>query len=229
MRDIHPRVTMRRLQQRMSRWLQDRLGGWRNLTPVSFAHYWYVRSPLLATSYAMFMYAFVLISAAYAFAIRPALTAGAFWVFIALLAVSFLDMFLIAWNPKAMAGIDEYLRDRRRYPRAAVMVLVPWIIGVLFGCSAYLGWRTYGDDFMIARPDVGLLDWAAYVCDNFIRIAFLDFAETYRLRVSDIEHANGLWPCTFVFLFRSLLSLSLISYWLAISRRLLQRDLTFSP
>lgn len=220
---------MRRFQERIGTWLQSRPGGWRNLTPVSFAHYWYVRSPLLATGYALFMCAVVPISAAYAFGMRPALTAGAFWMFIILLALCFLDMFAIAWNPKAMAGIDEYLRDRRRYPRAAALVLVPWITGVLFGCSAYLGWRAYGDDFMIARPDAGLLDWAAYVCDNFIRVALLDFAETYRLRASDIEHASGVWPSTFVFAFRSLLSLSLISYWLAIGRRLLRRDWIFAP
>jgi FtsH-binding integral membrane protein len=219
---------MRGLRVRISNWIADRPGAWRNLSPLPFANFWYVRYPTAATVYALLMIALVIISAAYGLAIRPVLLPYGFWIFVLLLFASCVHLLSVAWRPKSIADVDEYLRDRRRYPRLAVLFFAPWIVALLFGCTSYLGWCAYGDKFMLARNDSDLWDWAAYVADNFIRVALLDLAETYHFRASDIEHANAMWPATFVFMFRSLLSLSLVSYGMAVMKRLRQKDWSFA-
>lgn len=87
---------------------------------------------------------------------------------------------------------------------------LPFLLYITFSATAYMGWCAYGKDFMVVQES-GPLTWLAYGLDNIVRSVFLDIAETYRLDLSHIEHANSFWPSTFIFVFRTSLSVSLLS------------------
>lgn len=54
--------------------------------------------------------------------------------------------------------------------------------------------------------DIYEFQWSIYAIDNMIRASFLDFFETYNLHISNVGSTNN-WILTFVFLFKSTLSI----------------------
>jgi hypothetical protein len=52
-------------------------------------------------------------------------------------------------------------------------------------------------------------EWMIYAIDNFIRSVMFDFLETYHVKISQIDSNNN-WILTFVFIFKSTLSIFFI-------------------
>jgi hypothetical protein len=220
--------TMQRLRRELAEYWARRPNHWRSLRPWSFVSFWYVRYPTLATVYALLMTAMVTISLAYAAAIRPSLLHYAFWVYLALLGYSCFLILDLAVRPAALVSVEKVVHNRRRYPRLWILLQLPWLAGSLFGCASFLGWRIYGAEFMVGAEGSDLWDWVGYTIDSYVRAGLFDLAETYGLRISPIQHAAAFWPSTFVFLFRTALSIGLISSSLVLLQRFKTRDWYFS-
>lgn len=123
-----------------------------------------------------------------------------------------------AFNPKQLEkDIDADLKkgEAGDFHLVGLPSLVIW----LFLIASFSGWKAYGSAFLIV-PSGSPLDWLAYMVDNLVRTVFLDFAEIYRLKLSPIEHAAAFWPATFVFVFRTALSVGLINLVLTAFARL---------
>ncbi|GAB3536297.1 MULTISPECIES: hypothetical protein [Photobacterium] len=90
------------------------------------------------------------------------------------------------------------------------VLTMPFLLFFSFSAASYLGWQAYGSDFMLLGSN-NPLAWLAYGADNFIRAACFDFAEIYHFDLSQIEHNEEYWPSTFVFVFRTAMSISVVT------------------
>lgn len=96
------------------------------------------------------------------------------------------------------------------------IVSIPLLLFFSFSLTSYYGWLSYGEKFLIVESS-GPITWLAYGLDNFIRATLFDFAEIYGIDLSKIEHNTSILPSTFVFVFRTAMSLSFITIiWFSI-------------
>lgn len=135
------------------------------------------------------------------------------WIFYG--AISALGLFcylILSWslNPKELE--DEVSKDLEKGELGEFyLVGLPCLLFSAFTVTSYFGWKLHGDAFISVQEGTHPIQFVFYGFDNIIRALCLDVCEVYRLKISNIEHANGFLPSTFVFVFRSTLSIALIS------------------
>ena len=69
----------------------------------------------------------------------------------------------------------------------------------------------------------GFLPWVQYLADNLFRAVMFDFAETFYIDISKIEHANVFLLCLLVFSFRTIAGIGLLSLVLRAAKKVVHR------
>lgn len=90
------------------------------------------------------------------------------------------------------------------------LVGIPVLFCYAFAVSALFMSRIWGEMLFTGSRE-SALNWILYLIDNLIRAGLMDFAETYRLQVSPIDHTRNFFVCSFVFSFRTTISIGLFS------------------
>jgi len=93
-----------------------------------------------------------------------------------------------------------------------------YLVGIPFGLFATFVIVSHsinavwpGTCFSVTPNATRSFAWVLYGIDNVIRAVLLDFAEIYFVDISGIDHKKGFWVCSFVFSFRTVLSIGLVS------------------
>lgn len=109
----------------------------------------------------------------------------------------------------------EYHNGQRRFSSHHAALQPAMLLG-LFVATSMLGRAHFGESFLVVPEQLDVWwDLPLYGLDNFIRAVLWDFAEIYRLDLSEIEHGDGFWATTFVFVVRTSLAISFLSYVIA--------------
>jgi len=155
--------------------------------------------------------------------------AGAMWILVAsaiLFALFVVAILMLALKPRKLERhLDEDLR--RGESGEFYLVGAPLSLFCSFVLTSFCLWRIHGESFYTGA-DGSLLTWFVYLLDNLVWAAALDFAESYHLDVSGVDHTKHVVVCTLVFAFRATVSVALISIlfrtWTMLRTRRLARS-----
>ena len=98
-------------------------------------------------------------------------------------------------------------------------VFMPTLLCSAFILCSYTTWQIWQSKVYVNGTD-SMLDWGIYLIDNLIRGCCLDFAETFYIDISKIQHTRNILISTFVFSFRSVVSLSLLRVVIEAGKRM---------
>jgi len=105
-----------------------------------------------------------------------------------------------------------------------------YLVGIPFGLFATFVSVSHsinalwpGTCFSLAPNATALIAWILWGVDNVIRAALLDFGEIYFIDISGIDHKKGFLVCSFVFSFRTVLSIGLVSLFIRSWRGILRQ------
>lgn len=101
-------------------------------------------------------------------------------------------------------------------------VTVPFSFCGFFALASFSIFMIWGTD---AYPEgqEGFAAWVQYLADNVFRGTMFDFAETFYVDISIIEHANVFWLCLLVFSFRTISGIGLLSLVLRATKKAMSR------
>lgn len=137
---------------------------------------------------------------------------GARWMLAAgvlLFALFVVAILVLALKPRKLERhLDEDVR--RGESGEFYLVGVPMALCCSFLLSTFCLWRLFGDQ-LFTGANASPLTWFVYLVDNIIRAAALDFAESFHLNISPVEHTSNLLVCMLIFAFRATVSVALIS------------------
>ena len=103
-------------------------------------------------------------------------------------------------------------------------VTIPFSFCGFFALASFSIFMIWGN---AAYPNgkEGFLPWVQYLADNLFRATMFDFAETFYLDISKIEHSNIFWLCLFVFSFRTIAGIGLLSLVVRVANKVMLRML----
>jgi len=101
-------------------------------------------------------------------------------------------------------------------------ITIPFSFCGFFALASFSIFMIWGTD---AYPEgqEGLGPWVYYLADNLFRATMFDFAETFYLDISPIEHSKIFLLCFFVFSFRTIAGIGLLSLVIRATRIVLER------
>ena len=101
-------------------------------------------------------------------------------------------------------------------------VTIPFSFCGFFALASFSIFMIWGVD-AYPNGEEGFLTWVQYLADNLFRAIMFDFAETFYIDISKIEHANVFLLCLLVFSFRTIAGIGLLSLVLRAARQVVQR------
>ena len=104
------------------------------------------------------------------------------------------------------------------YPLFAITI--PFSFCGFFALASFSIFMIWGAD-AYPQGQEGLGPWVYYLADNLFRATMFDFAETFYLDISSIEHAKVFLLCFFVFSFRTIAGIGLLSLVIRTTRMVL--------
>ena len=101
-------------------------------------------------------------------------------------------------------------------------ITIPFSFCGFFALASFSIFMIWGTDAYPAGQE-GLGPWVYYLADNLFRATMFDFAETFYLDISSIEHTKVFLLCFFVFSFRTIAGIGLLSLVIRTTRMVLGR------
>lgn len=101
-------------------------------------------------------------------------------------------------------------------------ITIPFSFCGFFALASFSIFMIWGAD-AYPQGQEGLGPWVYYLADNLFRATMFDFAETFYLDISSIEHAKVFLLCFFVFSFRTIAGIGLLSLVIRTTRMVLGR------
>lgn len=97
------------------------------------------------------------------------------------------------------------------------VLVMPLLLCTVFIVTSFCIGRIWGELCFTWHPVAnlsGIIHWALFLLDNIIRAVLFDFAETFHYKVGLISHTDNFYICSLIFLFRTTLSIAVISNFL---------------
>ena len=131
---------------------------------------------------------------------------------------------LLKWSlmPQELEKEIEVSIDQGEDAFNTYAVTIPFSFCGFFALASFSIFMIWGADaYPLGRE--GFMPWVQYLADNLFRATLFDFAETFYLDISPIEHANVFLLCLFVFSFRTIAGVGLLSLVIHTARKVLDR------
>ena len=144
-------------------------------------------------------------------------------------AFSFVVYLLLMWDllrwsiwPKELDDEIEESLDKGEDVFNAYAITYPFAFCGFFALCSFCVFKIYGEA-AYANGLEGFQHWVMYLVDRVFRATFFDFAETFYIDLSKIEHQPEFLLCLFVFSFRTTAGISLLSLMIKTSRKVGER------
>ena len=131
---------------------------------------------------------------------------------------------LLKWslNPKELDQTIERAIEEGEDVFNVYAVTIPFSFCGFFALASFSIFMIWGPDaYPLGQEE--FLHWVQYLADNLFRAIMFDFAETFYIDISNIEHSNVFLICLFVFSFRTIAGIGLLSLVLRAARKVIQR------
>lgn len=131
---------------------------------------------------------------------------------------------LLTWSlkPKELEQKIEKAVEEGEDVFNVYAVTIPFSFCGFFALASFSVFMIWGVE-AYPHGEEGFVPWVQYLADNLFRALLFDFAETFYLDISKIEHSNLFWLCLFVFSFRTIAGIGLLSLVIRAARKVLER------
>ena len=130
-------------------------------------------------------------------------------------------IFLLSSAMIVYVSISSFQKDLIKdapYHQINYKIFSPFALIISFASICYLLNGT-APQYFVGSQNASIVDFSMFTVDNIIRVIFWDVPEIYGLAATKITHnTNNLGISTFIFLFRTLIGLSLIKMVMVLVR-----------